>query len=162
MARNLTLMQMDYCRAFASLGSETRGNKSESAKAARYRPNKSGSGIRKAVHLLNRNENVQAEIKRIEDDERTKWGSTVVLNIMEDRMMAKDKKDVSSMLKADELLGKHLGIFFQDAEQLHIEQRELSEQEQVELDKYIDWKHQQMLGGAILKDSIGGTDEDKA
>ena len=61
MTTNLNLKQMDYCRNYAALGSESRGDKEASALAAGY----SESCLRACIYKLNDNKKVQAEIKRI-------------------------------------------------------------------------------------------------
>ena len=149
MATNLNLKQMDYCRNYAALGSESRGDKEASALAAGY----SESCLRACIYKLNDNKKVQAEIKRIMDKQCDKWASAVMTNLKENRELAKKKGDIASMNRADELVGKALGIFKADEEQLGPERKALNEAQQKDLAEFIKWKHMQMLGGDILQES---------
>ena len=142
MSTNLNIKQLDYCRNYAALGSETRGDKAASALAAGY----SDNCLRAAIYKLNDNKKVQAEIERICDKQIDKYASAVMTNLKENRELAKKKGDIASMNRSDELIGKALGIFKADEEQTGIEQKELTEFQQRELDEFIAWKHARMLG----------------
>ena len=155
MSTNLNIKQMDYCRNYAALGSETRGDKEASALLAGYSEN----CLRAAIYKLNDNKKVQGEIKRIMDKQCDKWASAVMTNLKENRELAKKKGDIASMNRADELIGKALGIFKADEEQLVPERKALDEQAQQDLALFIKWKHQQMLGGEILQESQEAEDD---
>jgi hypothetical protein len=126
----LTLKQDSFCVHYTTIGTETYSNGTKSAIAAGY----SEKGAYARASELLRNRKVWERISALHKENMSRNNVTpdsVLANIEHDRMLAREKGDISSAIRADELQGKTLAMF----KESHLigqdeQQRKLNELEQ--------------------------------
>ena len=129
-----------FCRAYADPQSETYGQASESAKKAGF----SAKGARTAAWRALKRPCVKARLKEIYAESDFS-ADRVMSNLVADRLKALAKGDIGAAIRADELMGKKLGLFsdrliqtFEDAGRQH----ELDEAEK---------RQAMLLAGVLLR-----------
>jgi hypothetical protein len=104
---SMTAKMETYCRYYGDPNSETYGKKSASARAAGYQGK--GAGCQ-----LQANPRVRARVLKVIKeafDESCLSGSKVLLDLERLRGLAEAKGDVSSAIRAVELIGKYFALF---------------------------------------------------
>jgi phage terminase small subunit len=99
-----------FCVLYTTIGAETFGNGTKSAIAAGYSEK---SAYSQACNLL-KNPKIQQRIRELHKENMRRNNVTtdsVLANIEHDRMLARQKGDISSAIRADELQGKYLAMF---------------------------------------------------
>jgi len=95
-----------FCRAYADPQSETYSQASESAKKAGF----SARGARTAAWRALKRSCVKARLKEIYAASDFS-ADRVMSNLESDRLKALEKGDIGAAIRADELMGKRLGMF---------------------------------------------------
>ncbi len=102
----LSLKEEAFARAYGDPDSETFGNKTASAAAAGYgSPRDSGWRAAKRPRVQQRIAELQAEARAAEPQ--------VLANLEHVRRLAIEKGDLATALRATELAGKRLGLFYE-------------------------------------------------
>lgn len=106
----LTPQEELFCSNFCAIGSETFSRREKSALTAGYSP---ASARNQATALLAR-EDIQLRIRELsvsllEKNEIT--AESVLRNILHDRELARNRGDVGTAVRCDELLGKYLNLW---------------------------------------------------
>jgi|WetSurMetagenome_2_1015567.scaffolds.fasta_scaffold18740_3 hypothetical protein len=131
----LTPKELDWCERFANPESETYGKATASAEMAGYgQPHNAAWKLRRRPRIIE-------HLKQYEEVARVSVGK-VLSNLEHDRALAlaKDPPDVAAAIRADELMGKRLGMFV-DVREVNVEvQREYTERERAEAQEIARWR----------------------
>ena len=120
-----------FCSNYTAIGAETFNHKEKSAVGAGFSEASAGN---KATALLRRPE-IQRRLEELKAENRQRNNvstDSVVENLTHDRDMARAKGDWAAAIRADELIGKTLGVFTDVQMITEPAKRELDEQEQAE------------------------------
>ena len=102
--------QDSFCVHYTTIGADTFSNGTTSAIAAGY--SEKGAYVRGSELL--RNSKVRERISELHAENMSRNNITtdsVLANIEHDRTLAREKGDISSAIRADELQGKYLAMF---------------------------------------------------
>jgi hypothetical protein len=120
-----------FCSNYTAIGEPTFSHKERSAVAAGYSEKCAGNA---ATALLRRPE-IQRRLDELKAENRQRNNvstDSVVENLTHDRDMARAKGDWAAAIRADELIGKTLGVFVDKQEITEPERRDLDAAEKAE------------------------------
>lgn len=120
-----------FCVHYTTIGEATFAHAGESAEAAGYSP---ASARNTATDLLKKSE-VQQRIRELHSQNMQRNMITVdkvLADLEHDKLMAREKSDIASAIRADELQGKYLALFIDRQEIDEPTRRELDEAEKAE------------------------------
>lgn len=118
-----------FCSNYVAIGSPTFNHKEKSALAAKY----AESSARNSATALLRSPEVQQRIRELNTENLARNNTTidsVLTNLQHDRQLARDKGDVASAVRVDEIEAKFMGMLIDRGMTLEPEKiKELSEKE---------------------------------
>ena len=129
----LTAQEEAFCQAFGNPESETFGKQEASAEAAGY------SGARTAAWRCMRRPRVKKRLQEIYDASEFSVGR-ILTNLLHDRKLAEAKGDISAMVRADELCGKHLRMFVERQEINARDDEPMTDEEEAYHREYAAWR----------------------
>ncbi len=153
MNNNLTGKEEAFCVAYTTIGSETFSNGAKSAIEAKYAED---SARTQAWRMLKK-EHIKKRISELIEknmQENMVTVNSVLANLAHDRQMARKHHQYSVAKSCTELEGKYLAMFYERSVlQETTEQQVLTEVQLADVDEFMKWKRQQILGQNILNEA---------
>lgn len=147
--KDLSPKMAQFCWQYASIESDTYNFKAKSAEAAGYKtPANSATELLKKPKIQERIQEIyEANVSKHLPSLLSK--AAYVFNLS---LKADDRTNANTAVK---LLLQACG-FLRDSGLIEAkeEKQELSEEQQKEFERYLSWKREQLLGDALIKDSI--------
>jgi hypothetical protein len=134
MSKALDPREETFCSCYVAIGEPTFSHKKASAEAAGFAEPSAANQATKLLRRLDIQERIR-ELHAANMQRNMITVDKVLADLEHDKLMAREKGDIASAIRADELQGKYLALFVDRQEITESGRRELSEKEAVEVEE---------------------------